>query len=600
MEMEEVSRQYSTPFFIDGLNTYDGEVNMEYEKNMISNDFVVKLFIINPEQDDVKPKVVFGRSFLKITKGIVDFRNRILTIYPDLITYNDDSDDELDELLASVDVSDLPPLDVTDILPFMCSMGKSARIKKQPWKNYKMSYNGEGPSLTIKRPLNQEDVSREELENDIYERILIHNEPRPIIVTLNYSDQHKKLLDSVLLDKLKLDGEVEVEEAATEEFIRSYKAIKEKNDPGVFVLPIRLEVKFDFHSLADTGSNINVIPYRIYEKLGRDQVKPVSHKITMLDHSKAEPIGILKDVLCQVGVIMILANFLLLDIPVDCDVPIILGRSFLYTCRAIMNTLKELLQPSMTVGTHDDEAGFSLPKITRQHETVKEAMLPRVHRDFLQWGNANRTVKSQYNTNLARLPPKQIYSPCIVDWGVLNNLGCAKEIKAMLEIKLYEMGGEEEKRRYSVSNLGDVPLTSMNQSMQSYVMSFIPPTSLMSSHEIRDGGFEVYFQGGLRNDDHFNAIKYWLSISSEEELRYLGVQTRPLGDLYERMGSMEIRHGVLERMSRRQLYLIVTEEFLSIWLDNITFHCREPTHHLVMTRKSSRRSSVEMAHVGIW
>ncbi|GJT22560.1 hypothetical protein Tco_0892497 [Tanacetum coccineum] len=298
MEMEEVSEQYSTPCFIDGLNTYDGEVNLEYKKNMISNDFVVKL-CLEYEQDDVKLKVVFGRSFLKITKGIVDFRNVILTIYPDLITYNDDSDDELDELLASVDVSDLPPLDVTDIPPFMCSMGKSARIKKQPSKNYKMSYNGEGPSLTIKRPLNQEEVSREELENDIYERILIHNEPRPIIETLNYSDQHKKLLDSVLLDKLKLDGEVEVEEAATEEFIRSYKAIKEKNDPGVFVLPIRLEAKSDFHSLADTGSNINVIPYRIYEKLGRDQVKPVSHKITMLDHSKAEPIGILKDVLCQ-------------------------------------------------------------------------------------------------------------------------------------------------------------------------------------------------------------------------------------------------------------------------------------------------------------
>ncbi|GJV27261.1 hypothetical protein Tco_1383709 [Tanacetum coccineum] len=117
-------------------------LNLEYEKNEISNEFAVKLcleyevkngekvmkrellaalrgelyfvkFIINLEQDDVEPEVVFGRSFLRITKGIVDFGNRILTIYADLITFNDDSDDELDELLASTYVSDLPPLDIS-------------------------------------------------------------------------------------------------------------------------------------------------------------------------------------------------------------------------------------------------------------------------------------------------------------------------------------------------------------------------------------------------------------------------------------------------------------------------------------------------------
>ncbi|GKD83618.1 hypothetical protein Tco_1350457, partial [Tanacetum coccineum] len=53
--------------------------------------------------------------------------------------------------------------------------------------------------------------------------------------------------DSGLLDKLKLDGELEVEEEiVSEEFIKSYKAIKDKNDPEVFELPIHLEGKYDF------------------------------------------------------------------------------------------------------------------------------------------------------------------------------------------------------------------------------------------------------------------------------------------------------------------------------------------------------------------
>ncbi|GKA74276.1 hypothetical protein Tco_0780578 [Tanacetum coccineum] len=216
---------------------------------MISNEFAVKLCL--------------------------EYKKGILSIYHDLITFNDDSGDELYALLASIDVSDLLPLDITDIPPFVCNMGKSARNKNQPSKNYKMSYNGEGPSLTINRPLTREELSREELEKDLYDRILIFSEKRPIIETLKYSDQHKKLVDSVRLDKLKLDGELEVEEEIVNvELIRGYKAIREKNDPGVFVLPIRLEGKFDFHALADTGSNINVMPYRIYVKLGREQVNP--------------------------------------------------------------------------------------------------------------------------------------------------------------------------------------------------------------------------------------------------------------------------------------------------------------------------------------
>ncbi|GJX17425.1 hypothetical protein Tco_0218257 [Tanacetum coccineum] len=60
----------------------------------------------------------------------------------------------------------------------------------------------------------------------------------------------------------------------------------------------------------------------------------------MLDHSKAEPMGRLLDVLCQVGVTTIPANFMLLDLPVDRDVPIIVRRSFLYACGEIMNIMK--------------------------------------------------------------------------------------------------------------------------------------------------------------------------------------------------------------------------------------------------------------------
>nr|GEW97864.1 hypothetical protein [Tanacetum cinerariifolium] len=227
METDEVSERYITLYFVEGLDAYDGITNLEYEKNMISNEFAVKLRL--PYELKKNRERVASREVLIILKGELYF-----------VIINDDSNDEIDALLASIDVDDLPPLEITDMPPFVYKMGKSSRNKKKPSKNYKMSYNG----------------------------------------------------------------------------------------------------KYGFHALVDIGSNINVMPYRIYKNLGREKVNPLKHKIIMLDHSKAEPMGRLLDVLYQVGVTTRLASFLLLDIPIDCDVSIAVRRRFLHTYRAIINTIK--------------------------------------------------------------------------------------------------------------------------------------------------------------------------------------------------------------------------------------------------------------------
>ncbi|GJX95965.1 MDIS1-interacting receptor like kinase 2-like protein [Tanacetum coccineum] len=228
-----------------------------------------------------------------------------------------------------------------------------------------MTYDGERPSVTINHPKTQEELTREVLEEDLYERIMLLNEKRPIIETLKYGDKHKMLLDSVLLDKLKLDGKFELEEEIVgEQVIREYKAIKEKEDPGCFVLPIRLEEKFDFHALVDMVSNINMTPYGIYELLDREKVKPRIDKLRMLDHSNAETMGHLLNVLCQVEVTTVLANFMLLDVPVVRDVHIIVGRCFMYTCGAIINTLKG----KMTTFDGFVHQQFRVAKVRNMHE----------------------------------------------------------------------------------------------------------------------------------------------------------------------------------------------------------------------------------------
>ncbi|GJY93537.1 reverse transcriptase domain-containing protein [Tanacetum coccineum] len=164
---------------------------------------------------------------------------------------------------------------------------------------------------------------------------------RPIIETMAYNDKYKKILDEVWKDKVELDGKIVKEE---EEAVKRIKgeALKEKEDPGAFIFPIRLEGQVNENTLADTGSDINTVPFRIYVELGRDDIKKVDREITMINHTRAEAMGILTNVLCQVGVTTLIAKFLILDISIDRDSPIVVGRGFLRTIGGIVNAPERL------------------------------------------------------------------------------------------------------------------------------------------------------------------------------------------------------------------------------------------------------------------
>ncbi|GJR94204.1 hypothetical protein Tco_0266378 [Tanacetum coccineum] len=234
MECEEVYERYITPCFMEGLHAFDGIKDLEYEKILISSKFLVKLGLTYEVKEN-REKVI-DKMLLVSLKGELYFVNFVVNLEEDNV--------EpllliwmmlrLDALLASINFDDLPPIGISDFPPFVRNMGKSLRNKKRPTKTYKMSY-----------------------------------------------------------DEFELE-----EEMVGEQLIMEYKAIKEKEDHGVFVLPIQLKGKYDFHALVDIGSNINMMPYHIYELLEREKVKPRSDQVRMLDHIDVETIGRLIDALC--------------------------------------------------------------------------------------------------------------------------------------------------------------------------------------------------------------------------------------------------------------------------------------------------------------
>ncbi|GJU48068.1 hypothetical protein Tco_1217623 [Tanacetum coccineum] len=275
MDTEEVSDRFVAPCFVNGMEAYDGEFNLGVEENMISNEYAVKLclehevkrdnkvlknvfivalrggidfvkFIINPEEDDVEPGVILGRTFLRMTKAITDFGARTVTIYPEFDLFLEDIEEEEEKRTSS----------------------------------------SAGGHLT------QEEAAKEALAIRISQKFALKEEK----------------------DKVELDGKIVKEEEEAVKKING-EALKEKDDPGAFIFPIRLEGKVNENALADSRSDINTMPYRIYETLGREEMKKVDRGITMINHTQAEVIGILTNVLCQVAVTTLIAKFLILDIP---------------------------------------------------------------------------------------------------------------------------------------------------------------------------------------------------------------------------------------------------------------------------------------------
>ncbi|GKA24901.1 putative ribonuclease H-like domain-containing protein [Tanacetum coccineum] len=278
MYTEEDSDRYIAQCFVNGLYASDGEINLEKNDNLISNDYAVKLCLeyefkfihTSIEEDEFEPGLIFGRSFLRSTNAIVNFGEGTITIQPDFDPFLLSSDEEgkpnLDDLetLLDFDFDEVPQTE-TDLPPMVCKMGKGSRNKKKVMENIMYFNNGAGPSSSIGIPLTQEEAEKRALAHNISMRYEILEEVRPVIETLAYNDKYRKLLDEIWVDKVRLDGMIKPEEEKAMAKMKG-QMLKEKKDPRAFIFPIRLEGRINENALADTGSDTNTMPYRIYEQ----------------------------------------------------------------------------------------------------------------------------------------------------------------------------------------------------------------------------------------------------------------------------------------------------------------------------------------------
>nr|GEW93537.1 reverse transcriptase domain-containing protein [Tanacetum cinerariifolium] len=118
------------------------------------------------------------------------------------------------------------------------------------------------------------------------------------------------------------------------------KLPKKLGDPGKFLIPCEFPGMDECLALADLGARINLMPLSVWKGLLLPELTSTCMTLELVDRTESKPVGIAKDVKVKVGVFHFPADFVVVDFEPDPRVPLILGRCFLKTSRALIDVHK--------------------------------------------------------------------------------------------------------------------------------------------------------------------------------------------------------------------------------------------------------------------
>ncbi|GJX52286.1 reverse transcriptase domain-containing protein [Tanacetum coccineum] len=146
------------------------------------------------------------------------------------------------------------------------------------------------------------------------------------------------------------------------------KLPKKLGDPGRFLIPCEFYGINTCNALADLGASINLMPYSVWKNISFPELTPTCMTLELADRSISEPIGIAEDVHVTVGKFQFPADFVVVDFEPDPRVPLILGRNFLKTSRALIDVSRALIdvyEGEITLRVGKEAITFNLDQTSR-------------------------------------------------------------------------------------------------------------------------------------------------------------------------------------------------------------------------------------------
>ena len=184
----------------------------------------------------------------------------------------------------------------------------------------------------------------------------------PLVEALSQMPRYAKFLKELLSNKRKLEEFSTVTLGGECSAVIQNKLPKKLKDPRSFTIPCLIGNLSEERALADLGASINLMPYKIFQKLGLGEPKPTRMSLQLADRSVKFPRGVVEDVLVKVQDFIFPADFVILDMEADVEVPLILGRPFLATARAII----DVGDGKLVLRVGNEEVIVKMPDVLKQ------------------------------------------------------------------------------------------------------------------------------------------------------------------------------------------------------------------------------------------
>ncbi|XP_070035654.1 uncharacterized protein [Nicotiana tomentosiformis] len=158
----------------------------------------------------------------------------------------------------------------------------------------------------------------------------------PLIDSLREMHGYAKMMKDLMSLKFDFQDLATVTLSQTCSAVVTRPIAEKLSDLGSFTISCIIGSYAFAKALCDLGASINLMPLSIYKRLGIGRARPTSMLLLLVDRTVKRPSSILDDVLVQFGKFVFPADFVILG-RVDEEIPIILGRPFLATGRALID-----------------------------------------------------------------------------------------------------------------------------------------------------------------------------------------------------------------------------------------------------------------------
>ncbi|GKB03361.1 reverse transcriptase domain-containing protein [Tanacetum coccineum] len=181
-------------------------------------------------------------------------------------------------------------------------------------------------------------------------------------------------------------------------------------DPGRFLIPCKFPGMDECLALADLGASINLMPFSAWKNLNLPNLTPTCMTLELADRLISQPIGITKDVNVKVGVFQFPADFVVVDFEPDPRVPLILGRCFLKTSRALI----DVYEGELTLRVDNEAITYNLDQTSRYSVNYSDMTANRIDVVELACEEYSQEVLG-FSNMIASGNPTPYYDPIVSD-----------------------------------------------------------------------------------------------------------------------------------------------------------------------------------------